>query len=69
MLNFKRQSDGKIEADPGSFDDRVIDMAIGRYTMKSLPYTGGYFNHFESAPSGLPGSGAIQTRPDPKAYY
>ena len=38
MLNFKTQNDGKIEADAGSFDDRVMDAAIGRYAMNTLPF-------------------------------
>jgi hypothetical protein len=38
MLNFKVQSDGKREADTGTFDDRVMSIAIGFYTMKHLPY-------------------------------
>jgi hypothetical protein len=31
MLNFKRQDDGKEEADEGTFDDRVMDVAIGKW--------------------------------------
>lgn len=38
MLNFKIQADGKVEADSGEFDDRVIDVAIGRYAMNTLDY-------------------------------
>ena len=36
MLNFKKQADGKEEADPSTFDDRVIDAAIGKYCLKTL---------------------------------
>lgn len=38
MLNFKVQNDGKIEADEGCYDDKVMDVAIGRYTLKTMPY-------------------------------
>jgi len=38
MLNFKVQQDGKRGADPGTFDDRVISIAIGFYVAKNLPY-------------------------------
>jgi hypothetical protein len=38
LLNFKVQPDGKREADPGTYDDRVMSIAIGYYTMKHLPY-------------------------------
>lgn len=36
MLNFKRQADGKEEADPGTFDDRVMECAIGKYALRRL---------------------------------
>lgn len=38
MLNFKIQDDGKMEADPGSHDDRVMSMAIAMYHVKLLDY-------------------------------
>lgn len=38
MMDFKVQNDGKIEAESGSFDDRVMDSAIGRYAIKMLPF-------------------------------
>lgn len=38
MLNFKIQDDGKMEADPGSHDDRVMSIAIGYYHLKVLDY-------------------------------
>jgi hypothetical protein len=36
MLNFKRQRDGREEADSGTFDDRVMSIAIGKYLIKDL---------------------------------
>ena len=36
MLNFKRQDDGSEKADEGTFDDRVMQTAIGRYCLKAL---------------------------------
>jgi len=37
MMNFKRQKDGKEEADSGTFDDRVMEIAIGKHCLKTLP--------------------------------
>ena len=37
MLFFKRQDDGKEAADSGQFDDRVIDAAIGKYLLDTIP--------------------------------
>lgn len=46
MMNFKTQANGKVEADEGEFDDRVLDCAIGRYTMKTLSYVVSFKHHF-----------------------
>lgn len=65
MLNFKKQDDGKEEADPGAFDDRVMSIAIGKYCMKTLPCV------VPSTPpaAGLPGSGGkVKKRPSNKAW-
>ena len=37
MFNFKIQDDGKVESDPGTFDDRVMETAIGKYVLQKLP--------------------------------
>ena len=36
MMNFKRQKDGREEADSGTFDDRVLSVAIGKHLIKTL---------------------------------
>lgn len=71
MMNFRRQDDGKIEADPGTFDDRVLDAAIGRYTLRTLGYVSGFStrvqDNMNTAGVGV-GGGNIQSRPSPSAY-
>lgn len=37
MLTFKRQEDGKYEADKGMNDDRVLSLAIGKHLRKVVP--------------------------------
>jgi hypothetical protein len=36
MMSFQRQDNGRMEADPGKFDDRVISIAIGKYLRQRI---------------------------------
>lgn len=68
MLNFKIQDDGKMEADPGSHDDRVISIAIAKYHLKvldyALPSNRGLILHGRGRRNILPGS----RKPNPKGW-
>lgn len=68
MLNFKIQDDGRMEADPGSHDDRVMSIAIGIYHLKILDYAVPH-----RRPWALHGRGKLNVfsgtrRPDPKGW-
>lgn len=65
MGNFKRQKDGREEADSGTFDDRVMSIAIGKHCIKTLPCI--------VAPSrnqtgGAVGKGRSKKRPSNRAW-
>lgn len=66
MMNFKRQKDGREEADQGSFDDRVIDIAIGKHLIKTLDCV---IVRRKNDPSSNKGRGSNQKKPSNKAYY
>lgn len=70
MINFKTQADGKIEADTGTFDDRVMDVAIGKYCIKALPYVISYYFNSHNIQSDIMGSVVprTQTKPSVSAW-
>lgn len=72
MLNFRTQADGKIEADSGEYDDRVMDAAIGRYTLKTLSYLVSFSHYINNTNAGARvggmGIGNIQHKPPVSAW-
>ena len=71
MLNFKRQDDGKEEADEGTFDDRVMDAAIGKHCIKTLSPVIVMQPQKAGSPNVqvIPGRSPEDARPpDPKAF-
>jgi len=64
MMNFKRQKDGREEADAGTFDDRVLSISIGKHLIKTLPCV---VVRRKIQGDGT-GRGSKQKKPDNKAF-
>ena len=66
MMNFKRQKDGREEADQGTFDDRVMSIAIGKHLIKTLDCV---IVRSKEPAKNVSGRGGKQKKPAKGAYY